>query len=123
MYKYIVLVYGVSFLAFLTILAPGLIHILIDSFYVVPQEDQRSTSQSMSPNKKNDKHNNNNNDNNNNDNNNGNVIKINVTLAVVVMMFLMLIGLIWALNDHLREVILDFVWLQLNRMFSSSSSV
>merc|ERR1711918_326745 len=102
-----VLVYGVSFLAFLTILAPGLIHILIDSFYVVPQEDHRSTSQSMSPNKK---------------NNNGNVIKINVTLAVVVMMFLMLIGLIWALNDHLREVILDFVWLQLNRMFSSSSS-
>ena len=104
------LVYGVSFLAFLTILAPGLIHILVDHLYTVPPERSGDIQlQKMQASKQP------------NINKIGEV-KINVTVAVVVVMFLFLIGLVWALNDHLRAFVLDYVWFKVRSLLYLSTS-
>ena len=105
-----VLVYGVSFLAFLTILAPGLIHILVDQFYTVPPERSsdiqlQKIQASKQPNTS-----------------KVGEVKINVTVAVVVVMLLLLIGLVWALNDHLRAVVLDYIWFKVRSLLYLSTS-
>ena len=99
-----------SLLAFLTILAPGLIHIMVEQFYVIQQPlDVPLQKLYESGNIKEGAQ------------ESGKVV-INVTYVLAIVMFFLLVGLVWALNDELRDIVIDFLWMQVNYLSNRFST-
>ena len=108
----IVVVYCVSLLVFILVLAPGFIHIVTDLCYVVTPDDSTDFNDDFNDNYKDnfaknsvDKHN-----------------KINIILTTILVIFVLIFGFLWALNDDLRGVIIDYVWVHTSNALSSFTS-